>query len=635
MKKQYVMAKEKYFQSVMAGLIRHLFVTSINSNCYLLFYKVAHRLRQGSPKESFGRTDVRALVMLSFPRQAQDKLSKHMLGHHRIYKSQLRLITIFQLVFVCKEFIKRWRIKPAMTFNRIVTLYILLITSSATAQNVGINTSGPDRRLDILDAANPQLRLSHTDATHYSDFQTTSSGYLYINPSGSRLGIGTLTAPNSLFHLYGGTANSAEEKAGQLFDGATSGTGDGLYMDLFDKGSFGSRISAANTYEFYIGAYGGATRYFSVINGNASGTNLGNVGIGVSAPTSKLHTVASGAKTTDYTGNLFTNIATSSTASVTKVGLDIQSTGTWDGASAVNIAVKTTATGGTTVFDAWFPTGRVACGSGALTAAGAGDHLFLKEYNAANQATAGLQGSYTQTSTNSNYCVGVLGQALSIANGASNTAWLRGVQGFAQSLTSGTTTSAISLQVYYLSAGAGTTVTNMYGLYVEDMSASTATNAYSIYSAGGPIYIAGGICSGSPTGGYLGAGTINSTAVYDDNVLLTDFVFDNYYDGKILEEDKVLHSTYKMKTLDEMIAFTKEKKHLPTIMGRAEWNKTGKPSIGKLSSQLWETLETQAIYIKELKEMIDQQQQTIAFQQEQINRKLKEQKEILAKKKRK
>jgi hypothetical protein len=41
---------------------------------------------------------------------------------------------------------------------------------------------------------------------------------------------------------------------------------------------------------------------------------------------------------------------------------------------------------------------------------------------------------------------------------------------------------------------------------------------------------------GSPTGGNKGAGTINATAVYDDNTLLTDYVFEQYFLGKPFEE---------------------------------------------------------------------------------------------------
>lgn len=52
----------------------------------------------------------------------------------------------------------------------------------------GINTTGPDRRLDVLDASNPQLRLTHTDGSVYTDLQTDGSGNLIVSTSGTYTG---------------------------------------------------------------------------------------------------------------------------------------------------------------------------------------------------------------------------------------------------------------------------------------------------------------------------------------------------------------------------------------------------------------------------------------------------------------
>jgi len=71
-----------------------------------------------------------------------------------------------------------------------------------SVSGIGINTTGPDRKLDILDATNPQLRLTHTDGTVYTDFQTTASGHLYINSSGGNVGIGT-DSPSEALEVYG------------------------------------------------------------------------------------------------------------------------------------------------------------------------------------------------------------------------------------------------------------------------------------------------------------------------------------------------------------------------------------------------------------------------------------------------
>lgn len=55
-----------------------------------------------------------------------------------------------------------------------------------TDGNVGINTTGPDRKLDVLDSTNPQLRLAHTDGTVWNDLQTTSTGELQLTSSAGR-----------------------------------------------------------------------------------------------------------------------------------------------------------------------------------------------------------------------------------------------------------------------------------------------------------------------------------------------------------------------------------------------------------------------------------------------------------------
>ena len=106
----------------------------------------------------------------------------------------------------------------------------------------------------------------------------------------------------------------------------------------------------------------------------------------------------------------------------------------------------------------------------------------------------------------------------------------------------------------------------------------------------------GGFIVGSPTGGSKGAGTINAQAVYDDNVILTDFVF---------EDD------YKQLPIVEMREFFQKHKRLPTISGRDEWEKDGKFSLGKIVNQLWETVEVQAKYISELNAKIVQLQAQI------------------------
>lgn len=109
----------------------------------------------------------------------------------------------------------------------------------------------------------------------------------------------------------------------------------------------------------------------------------------------------------------------------------------------------------------------------------------------------------------------------------------------------------------------------------------------------GTTFETGGVVVGSPTGGNKGDGTINATAVYDDNVQLSDYVFQLEYKKQML-------------TIKQMARFAEKHKHLPTIDGKKTWEKQGKPPVGKLLSQIYETVEVQALYIAELERRIAQ-----------------------------
>jgi hypothetical protein len=73
--------------------------------------------------------------------------------------------------------------------------------------SVGIGTITPGRKLDILDTSSPQLRLTYTNNSVYTDIQTGIAGDLSINPTGTRVTIGSTTVPkrleiNSHFKIY-------------------------------------------------------------------------------------------------------------------------------------------------------------------------------------------------------------------------------------------------------------------------------------------------------------------------------------------------------------------------------------------------------------------------------------------------
>lgn len=162
----------------------------------------------------------------------------------------------------------------------------------------------------------------------------------------------------------------------------------------------------------------------------------------------------------------------------------------------------------------------------------------------------------------------------------------------------------LKLHSYYMTGTVGT----LYDIYIDAGTAGGTLSGlhYGLYILGTTKYnyIAGGLVMGNPTGGLKGAGTINAKAVYDDNVLLTDYVFDKYYDDKIKDEDieKGVDKDYIIPTRTEFIKHIKEKRHLPRLTGRLEWTEENRPSLGKFQSQLCEQMEHLAIYIKELHE---------------------------------
>jgi len=61
---------------------------------------------------------------------------------------------------------------------------------------VGVGTMSPDRRLEVLDSSNPQLRLTHTDASKYCDFEVDTNHDLTVTPSSA--GVVKFPAPISI-----------------------------------------------------------------------------------------------------------------------------------------------------------------------------------------------------------------------------------------------------------------------------------------------------------------------------------------------------------------------------------------------------------------------------------------------------
>lgn len=113
--------------------------------------------------------------------------------------------------------------------------------------------------------------------------------------------------------------------------------------------------------------------------------------------------------------------------------------------------------------------------------------------------------------------------------------------------------------------------------------------------------ILNGVVMPGATGGDKGLGTINAKAVYDDNVLLTDYVFDRFIDGYLNEGDLADHMALAFDGQwldpDTYAQAWLKRRALPNLPSRAQWNEAERPSIGALARKLWETVEIQAVHI--------------------------------------
>ncbi len=147
---------------------------------------------------------------------------------------------------------------------------------------VGIGTSGPDRKLEVLDASNPQLRLTHTDGSVYTDFQTVSDGYLHINPSGNRVGIGTSSPSQAL------------EVAGSIIVGAHD-TYHKLYINRYSSGGYAYIVAGDTDRDMGVGfAFQYRNDNGSLVTGLSIDVN-GKAGIGITPSARRLEILDSSA----------------------------------------------------------------------------------------------------------------------------------------------------------------------------------------------------------------------------------------------------------------------------------------------------------------------------------------------------
>jgi hypothetical protein len=121
------------------------------------------------------------------------------------------------------------------------------------------------------------------------------------------------------------------------------------------------------------------------------------------------------------------------------------------------------------------------------------------------------------------------------------------------------------------------------------------------------FFSTGGVNIGAPTGGDKGAGTLNCTGAYDDNVLLTDLVLDYAVAGTF---DAVRYANHPLKDQvapwwfnpDQYAKFWKAERRLP---GMLTWDDpANKPSTGESITRLTAVVEMQAALIENLNQRL-------------------------------
>lgn len=140
-------------------------------------------------------------------------------------------------------------------------------------------------------------------------------------------------------------------------------------------------------------------------------------------------------------------------------------------------------------------------------------------------------------------------------------------------------------------------------------STSPTTGAFTVaggIGGNGALFVGGGVVSGAPTGGNKGAGTVNGTAVYDDNVLLTCIGVEYFRDGKVSltqwdalapnGRHEVAHKFAEMlKTFDprdpeQYISKMVLDGALPGMPSVADWQHNAL-SVGEMYNRLWLAVE--------------------------------------------
>ena len=105
-----------------------------------------------------------------------------------------------------------------------------LVVNGST-NKVAIGRSAPDKKLEIVDNSDHQLRLSHTAGSKYADIKATTDGYLILTPSHTNVGIGTAT-PTAHLAVSGNLHVSASSNPVKIQGLSSAQTTTGSFLAL-------------------------------------------------------------------------------------------------------------------------------------------------------------------------------------------------------------------------------------------------------------------------------------------------------------------------------------------------------------------------------------------------------------------
>jgi hypothetical protein len=246
--------------------------------------------------------------------------------------------------------------------------------------------------------------------------------------------------------------------------------------------------------------------------------------------------------------------------------------------------------------------------NGSLTAASNAASLTLSSGSGSSGTNASAAQLWADSSAvTGTFATGTLLDTTSYTQSNGNT--LKGDNGEALGIAGSTSLANLNFYIKGIAQRKATFQAAVVGTNGGSLTVFTKTDGDSDVSAKCAFSL--GLTCGSPTGGDKGVGTINATAIYDDNVLLTDWVFDDAYgvQGRAPSPKPAGH-TKQLYALDVTRAVTQTDHRLPWMPSTQTFE--AERGLGRMLTSIWQGQEQQQLYIFELLDRIAALEQSVA-----------------------